>query len=239
MKSNINKTTKGVLKINALGFVLCTLYFVLSSCNNVPNSPGWEYMPDMYRSSSYETNSANPNFADSLTNRQPVTGTISQGWIANSEFSSLKVPYPYKNDSAGYEDAGKNLKDPFPASPEIIAQGKDRFDKYCSHCHGASGQGDGSVVAIGNFPPPPAYNSPQLKNLPEGKMFHTIQYGKGMMGSHASQLTVEERWKIIRYVQTLQNPGGVAAVPAPAADSIQKVSVPQVKKTTNDTIAKK
>lgn len=199
------------------------LMLMISACNNVPNSPGWEYMPDMYRSSSYETNSGNPNFADSMSNRIPPAGTISQGWVANSEYSALKVPYPYKNDSAGYEDAGKYIKDPFPASEEIIAQGKERFEKYCIHCHGASGQGDGTVVTAGNFPPPPAYNSPQLKNLPEGKMFHSLQYGKGMMGSHASQLTVEDRWKIIRYVQSLQNPGGVAPAPVTAvADSTKK-----------------
>ena len=189
-------------------------------------------MPDMYRSSSYETNSGNPVFADSMTNRTPAAGTISQGLVANSEYSALKVPYPYKNDSAGYEDAGKNIKDPFSASQEIIAQGKEKFEKYCIHCHGASGQGDGTVVTAGNFPPPPAYNSPQLKNLPEGKMFHTLQYGKGMMGSHASQLTVEDRWKIIRYVQTLQNPGGTAAAtPAPApADSTKKENTETAKK---------
>jgi mono/diheme cytochrome c family protein len=231
MKSNINKTIKRNFGLKVSGFVLCILYFVLSSCNNVPNSPGWEYMPDMYRSSSYETNSGNPNFADSLTNRQPVAGTISQGWIANSEFSAVKVPYPYKNDSLGYELAGQNLRDPFPASPEVIAKGKEKFEKYCMHCHGSGGQGDGMVVTAGNFPPPPAYNGPQLKNLPEGKMFHTLQYGKGMMGSHASQLTAEERWKIIRYVQTLQNPGGVAATPVSvSADSTKKENTVIAKK---------
>src|SRR3990172_9159420 len=93
------------------------LVLLLSSCNNVPNSPGWEYMPDMYRSSSYETDGANGMFHDSMANRSAVAGTISQGWIPNSEFSALKVPYPYKNDSAGYENSGRFLKDPFPASP--------------------------------------------------------------------------------------------------------------------------
>src|ERR1035437_743617 len=187
---------------------------VISSCNNVPNSPGWEYMPDMYRSSSYETNSSNPNFSDSLTDRKPVAGTISQGWVPNSDFTSLKIPYPYKNDSLGYELAGQNLKDPFPASAEIVEQGKVLFGKYCIHCHGATGMGDGTVVTIGNHPPPPPYNGTQLKNLPEGKMFHTLQYGTNMMGSHESQLTVEERWKVIRFVQTLQNPGATASAPA-------------------------
>ena len=211
-----------MIKNKIIGAIASVVAVIGVSCNNVPGSPGWEYMPDMYRSSSYETNSGNGIFADSMSNRKPVAGTISQGWVANSDYSMLKMPYPYKNDSAGYENAGQMLKDPFPASAEIVAQGKEKFDKYCIHCHGATGQGDGSVVTIGNFPPPPAYSSPQLKNLPEGKMFHTLQYGKGMMGSHASQLTVEERWKIIRFVQTLQG-NTTAAAPATApADSAKK-----------------
>ncbi|TAL58587.1 MAG: cytochrome c, partial [Bacteroidetes bacterium] len=197
------------IKNKIIGAIAFGIGVIGVSCNNVPNSPGWEYMPDMYRSTSYETNSGNPNFADSMTNRQPAAGTVSQGWIANSEYSSVKAPYPYKFDSLGYELAGQNLRNPFPASADVVAQGKDKYDKFCVHCHGASGMGDGAVVEFGNFPPPPAYNSTQLKNLPEGKMYHTLQYGKGMMGSHASQLTPEERWKILRYVQTLQNPGGV------------------------------
>lgn len=229
MKSHINKYKQRGLKLKPLYFVPCTLYMILLSCNNVPDSPGWEYMPDMYRSSSYEANSGNPNFADSMTNQLAVEGTISQGWIPNSEFSSTKAPYPYKNDSAGYEQAGLNLKNPFPASAEIIADGKGKYEKFCGHCHGASGQGDGSVVTAGNYPPPPAYSSAQLKNLPEGKMYHTIQYGKGMMGPHASLLSPEERWKIIRYVQTLQNPGGSAATTAPS-DSTKKATTETAKK---------
>lgn len=196
------------------------------SCNNVPNSPGWEYMPDMYRSSSYEANSGNGLFTDSMTNRRPATGTLSQGEWANSAYTALKTPYPYKFDSLGYELAGQNLRNPLPATDEIVAKGKDRYEKFCMHCHGSSGQGDGGVVNNGGFPPPPAYNSPQLKNMPEGKMYHSIHYGKGMMGSHASQLTSEERWQIIRYVQTLQNPGGDAqrGTPIAVADSGVKVN---------------
>ena len=230
-----------ILNKNIIGVIAVTIGVIGVGCNNVPNSPGWEYMPDMYRSSSYETNGANGMYADSMANRPAVAGTISQGWIANSEYSMTKMPYPYKNDSAGYENAGQFLKDPFPASAEIVAQGKEKFEKFCIHCHGASGAGDGSVVEKGNFPPPPAYSSVQLKNLPEGKMFHTLQYGKGMMGSHASQLTAEERWKIIRYVQTLQYPGGATtsgASPAPA-DSTKKEVASVAMQTKKDTTANK
>jgi mono/diheme cytochrome c family protein len=221
------------------GGVLILIGAMASSCNNVPNSPGWEYMPDMYRSSSYETNSGNGIFADSLTDRKPVAGTISQGWVANSDFSILKVPYPYKNDSLGYELAGQNLKDPFPASPEVVGKGKIIFEKYCMHCHGPSGQGDGGVVTAGKFPPPPAYNG-LLKNLPEGKMFHTLKYGKNMMGSHASQLTPEERWTVIRYVQTLQKlPGDPVAAAAPIDTTKKATDVVAQGPTKKDSTAKK
>ena len=50
-----------------------------------------------------------------------------------------------------------------------------------------------------------------IKNLPEGKIFHSITYGKGLMGQHASQLTAEERWKLVYYVQKLQGPKETAA----------------------------
>ena len=89
-------------------------------------------------------------------------------------------------------------------------EGKVLYAKYCSHCHGATGQGDGKTVTGGGFPAPPSYSAAQssrggaMKELTAGKIFHTITYGVNMMGPHASQLNKEERWKITHYVQTLQ-----------------------------------
>lgn len=178
-------------------------FVILSSCHRDSNSPGWEYMPDMYRSPDYETNSPNPNFADSSSNRKPVMGTISRGAYPYESNILNDMPYPYPNTNEGYEEAGAKLKNPIPHTDKVVADGKVMFNKYCIHCHGESGKGDGSLTKNGKFPNPPSYSGP-LKDLPEGKMFHTLTYGKNMMGSHASQLTKEERWKIIQYVQTLQ-----------------------------------
>jgi cytochrome c len=165
-------------------------------------------MPDMYRSPSYETYSANPNFSDSMTARQPVAGTIARGDAIFTDYDRL--PYTYPNTPEGYEEAGTKVHNPLENNAVNLAEGKRLYENYCTHCHGETGQGDG-LVAQRNGPKPPPYNGDQLKNLPEGKMFHTITYGKIMMGSHASQLTPTQRWKIIFYVKTLQNPGGVAA----------------------------
>lgn len=175
-------------------FFLIPALALVSCGKKNPDSPGTEFMPDMYRSTSYEANSANPYFTDGQTNRQPVPGTISRE----------NMPYPYANDSLGYELAGHWLKNPLAPSPEVIAKGTELYGKFCSHCHGDAGQGDGHMVNIGKYPAPPPSYTGALKNLSEGKMMHTLQYGKGMMGSHASQLNTTERWQIIRYVQTLQ-----------------------------------
>jgi mono/diheme cytochrome c family protein len=209
------------MKKKLIYFSSCCLgmLFIAACSTKDPNSPGFEYMPDMYRSPSYESNSANGIFADSMSNRKPVAGTITY----ESQVTAYH-PYPYNNDDSGYVWAGRYLRDPFPATQEVLDQGKFLYGKFCVHCHGANGEGDGLVGA--KLPgPPPSYSGP-LKDLPEGKMYHTLQYGKGNMGSHASQLTPDERWKIIRYVQTLQGKKfdamGMMVMPVAPQDSTKK-----------------
>ncbi len=153
-------------------------------------------MPDMYRSPSYEDNSFNPVFADSMTDRVPVKGTVPVGF----------TPFPFPNTPEGYDNAAAYWKDPLPATAEVAAQGKAIYEIYCIHCHGATGMGDGKVA--GKLPgPPPAYSDKSKRDIPEGGIFHIMQYGKGIMGSHAGQLTFDQRCKLVRYVQTLQKLG--------------------------------
>ena len=198
----MNKALK--YNISLVGSALVCIAVLMSSCTTDPNSPGVEYMPDMYRSPSYETYSTNPVFKDSMTAQLPVAGTITRGEWPESGSLINALPYAYPNTLEGYEAAGAELKSPFAQSPEIAAEGKVIFEKMCMHCHGPKGEGDGQLIGTGKYPPPPPYNGGALKELPEGKMFHTFTYGKGLMGSHASQLTKEERWKVIQYIQELQ-----------------------------------
>jgi mono/diheme cytochrome c family protein len=184
----------------------------LSSCGvRDENTPGVEFMPDMYRSPSLEVYGKHVLDGDTIINTSmlPVKGTIARGYM----------PYVYENSAAGYDAAGMNLKNPLDMShrDKWEKDGSDLYGKFCVHCHGASGQGDGKVGL--KLPgPPPAYDG-TLKDLPEGKIFHTITYGKGTMGSHASQLTTEERWKLVCYVQKLQGKVGGAA-----ADTVKQVA---------------
>jgi len=187
---------------------------VLTSCvKNDKNSPGFEYMPDMYRTEAYMAGEGNPLFADSMTNRLPVEGTIPFSFDRTRMMNVM--PYSFPNSAGGRDSAIAFLKNPLQRTDENVAEGKRLFDIYCAVCHGKTGAGDGSVVKIllakENYGlQPPAYNSDQLKNATEGQIFHVMQYGKGNMGSYASQLSVEERWKVVFHVQDLQKGGAPA-----------------------------
>lgn len=191
---------KKVTKIISLMAVVGCVSISITSCQkHDPNSPGTEFMPDMYRSPSLETNMAylDMNTGDTLqANRVPAAGSIARGYM----------PYEYANTPEGYESAGTDLHSKLEKNDINLAEGQVLYGKYCVHCHGATGAGDGKVADKLPGPPPP-YDG-KLKDLPEGKIFHSITYGKGLMGSHASQLNQEERWKVVLYVQQLQNPGG-------------------------------
>jgi mono/diheme cytochrome c family protein len=186
-------TVKFVISSALVGLLIAGF----SSCGKKdPNSPGVEFMPDMYRSPSLEVyNTHSIDGQEFLNAKEPVKGTVARGF----------VPYAYENTAEGYEKSA-GLKNPLTAKSreEYEKEGEVIYGKFCVHCHGASGAGDGKVG--GKLPgPPPAYNG-TIKNLPEGKIFHSITYGKGTMGSHASQLTQEERWKLVYFVQKLQGP---------------------------------
>lgn len=189
---------KFVRIINVKTFAMAAIAaLALSACSNAPNSPGYEYMPDMYRSPSLEYYSTHTLNGDTLmTAKQPVAGTIARGHM------------PAMPHGMDYEKAGMYLKNPIALNDNVMKDAEVLYGKFCVHCHGEAGKGDGKV---GQKLPgaPPAYDG-ALKNLPEGKIFYSISNGKGMMGPHAPLLSVEERWKLVHYVQKLQGPKAAA-----------------------------
>jgi mono/diheme cytochrome c family protein len=212
----MNKKVKQIISVMA---VFGCITIAVSSCGKKdPNSPGVEFMPDMYRSPSLESNMAYVRITENgqlspdtlQANRMPVKGTIPRGFM----------PYEYPNTLEGYEAAGLNLRNPIQNNAANLAEGEALYGKFCVHCHGAGGEADG-LVAAKLSGPPPSYTSPALLALPEGKMFHSITYGKGIMGAHAPLLSKAEIWKVILHIQKLQYPNGKTT----AVDSAATVSV--------------
>ena len=193
------------------GLSLAVIAALASSCSKDPSKPGYEFMPDMYRSPAYKAYEPSAVTGDSTSAMLPVQGTIPRGY----EF------FHYPGTREGYDAAGRDLVNPFAATAENIAEGKRLYTNFCMHCQGETGNGDGSLIATGKFPPPPSYSAGassrggNMKDLTAGKIYHTITYGINLMGPHASQLNYDERWLITLYVKDLFK-AGAAVAPAPA-----------------------
>ena len=116
-----------------------------------------------------------------------------------TEKISKYAPYRLVKDDL---EAAALVESPLKDSEAVLKDGKALYERFCEHCHGKKGAGDGLVGQV--FLGVPNYSSDAIKDKPEGHLFHVITHGKGRMGAHASQISVEDRWKIVKYVQKLQ-----------------------------------
>ena len=115
-----------------------------------------------------------------------------------------KKPYPYKGDPEGAEN---HLKNPFEnkMSPDLIAQGKRQYEKTCIICHGATGGGEGQVAEKMSVKPP-SLLTPKAINLSDGRLFHIIHEGQGLMQGMNKQVRGDkQKWALVNYVRMLQN----------------------------------
>jgi REP element-mobilizing transposase RayT/mono/diheme cytochrome c family protein len=92
---------------------------------------------------------------------------------------------------------------PLKLTPELLTRGRERYDIYCSMCHGRSGNGTGMIVQRG-FPPPPSYHIDRLRNAPIGHFYEVITNGYGVMYSYANRIEPADRWAIAAYMRALQ-----------------------------------
>jgi mono/diheme cytochrome c family protein len=175
---------------------LAVLVGIGAACYKGSQKRAYEYMPDMARTAAYSTFSPNQVTRDGLTMQRPVTGTIARGF----------QPYHYGATPEDAQRAGRELRPPFSFTPQVLTEGKAYYETFCLVCHGARGQGDGPLVP--KIPNPPSYTSDRVLAMPPGQIFHTITMGSGQMPSYASQMTPDERWKVVAYVRFLQNKGG-------------------------------
>ena len=160
------------------------------SCGD-KRTPSVQYMPDMYVAVPYEPNGAT-GINGKASNLKPVEGTVARG----------QVPYDYPNTNEGYDAALKELKSPIEVNEKNMANGKTMYGIYCATCHGNNGDGNGVLAQREKFTGVPNYKD---RAITEGSTYHVIMHGRGLMGSHASQLTVTERWQVVQYVDKLRN----------------------------------
>ena len=104
----------------------------------------------------------------------------------------------------GRDASGKLVNEfPFPVTKDVLLRGQQRFNVYCTPCHGRTGNGDGMVVRRG-FRHPPNYHSDRLRQMPVGHFYDVITNGLGAMQDYAVQVQPHDRWAIAAYIRALQ-----------------------------------
>ena len=147
---------------------------------------------DMYDQPRYEVYEPSTFFADGTSQRPPVAGTV-----ARNELRADTLYYTGKVDGKDTEQF------PFAIDRETIETGRERYQIFCSPCHGRAGDGRGMIVRRG-FSPPPTFHSDYLRNIPVGHFYDVMTHGYGAMYSYAARIPVRQRWAIAAYIRVLQ-----------------------------------
>jgi cytochrome c553 len=147
---------------------------------------------DMHDAPRYEPLEASTFFADGRASRTLVANTVPRGQL--------------KQDRHLYEGIvdGKPAETfPMPVTAQVLARGQERFNVFCSPCHGRTGEGNGMIVERG-FRQPPSYHEDRLRNAPAGYFFDVMTHGFGAMQDYSAQLPVADRWAVAAYIRVLQ-----------------------------------
>lgn len=152
-----------------------------------------EYPNQMAVSPAYRSQSANPVLKNGVTGQLPVVGTIPRG----------HMPFHYGEGPEEAKRAGDELTNPFENTKANLERGKYVYTNNCAVCHGAGGAGDGPVIP--KYPNPPAFKTDTSRALRDGELFHVITRGRNNMPAAESQVSAEDRWKLVLYIRELQS----------------------------------
>ncbi|MEO7270717.1 MAG: cytochrome c [Vicinamibacterales bacterium] len=169
---------------------------------------------DMHNQPKYRGLRASSFFADGSSARPLIEGTVARGTLQTDE-----AFFTGKNGTTMVSEL------PFPVDAAVLDRGEERFNIYCTPCHGRTGAGDGIVVQRG-YRQPPSFHIDRLKTVEIGHYFDVMTNGFGAMPDYRSQVTPRDRWNIAAYIRALQLsqhattadvPGGDPTKLAPAA----------------------
>ena len=161
---------------------------------------------DMHDQPKYQPLEQSSFFLDQQASRMPVAGTVARGKLRDDT-----LLYTGKVDG---QDA---LLFPFRVDEAVMARGQQRFNIYCSPCHGQTGMGDGMVVRRG-YRRPPSFADERLRQAPIGHFFDVMTNGFGAMPDYAAQIKPADRWAIGAYVRALQLSGHATMEDVPTAE---------------------
>lgn len=167
---------------------------ILAGCQGMPSEkPPIHINPNMDWQPKFKAQDKNTFFEDNRAMREPVEGTVARGW--------LQADIRYEQ---GIEANGRFVeKAPVELSRAFLYRGKERYDIYCSACHGGTGTGDGIIIGYG-LVMPPSFHDSRIIAMPDGELYSAIYNGVRTMQPYRHQINVEDRWAIVSYLRVLQ-----------------------------------
>jgi mono/diheme cytochrome c family protein len=176
--------------------VLLLLVAAVLGCTRGSTSkkPPIHINPNMDRQPKLLAQAESTFFYDGAAMRPPVEGAVARGELRDDEALYL-----------GISDSGEPVAAiPLAVDSRILARGEERYEIYCTPCHGSSGNGKGAAATRGGIPAADLHLD-RIVQLPDGQVFQTISNGIGLMPSLGARLPVEDRWAIVAHVRALQN----------------------------------
>ena len=174
-------------------FFSWTSLFFLLSCNAKKDQTNIQLIQNMMDQISIKTQDTDLKQDKLSPLREPPLHTVPRGYS----------PYPYRGDPL---KASQKLKNPLKGdfSSEVLFIGRKHYGNFCALCHGMSGGGEGRLASF-MILKPPSLLSKKAKNFTDGRIFHIIIDGQGLMGSYQFQIPKsKDRWAVVNYIRHLQ-----------------------------------
>jgi mono/diheme cytochrome c family protein len=210
--SNVNRWVVVVLSL-AVSVSLVPLALIAKARYTRSANTQWHVFYDMDQQGKFKTQQPNPLFADGRASRPPVAGTVEWGELDADDALHR-----------GIEGDGWVTAFPMAVTEDRLARGRERFDIFCSPCHGLSGYGDGIVakradrLQEGTWVPPSSFHTDLVRGRPVGHLYHTATHGIRNMAGYGAQISDEDRWAIVMYVRALQRSQAATIDDVPASE---------------------
>lgn len=167
--------------------------------------PPIEIFADMDQQAKYQPQKPAGIVANGVSSQLPVPGTVAR----TRPIQTVDGPVYLFQDApvnTGRIVGTTNFVEtnPLPVNARLLARGRDRFDIYCSPCHGRLGDGNGITKKIGDMPAVANLHDERIVTMADGEIFNTITHGKNTMGAYGPLIPTQDRWAIVAYLRALQ-----------------------------------
>ena len=167
--------------------------------------PPIEVFPDMDRQLKLRPAQPNDFFPNGLSSQLPPAGTVARSQALQTTGGEV-WPFEAASVNTGRVAGTTNFVEtnPLPVTAALLQRGRQRFDIYCTPCHGALGDGNGITKKLGVMPTVANLQDKRIVVMTDGEIFNTVTHGKSTMGAYGPIMPVEDRWAVIAYLRALQ-----------------------------------